>query len=112
MAEFIMALIIFSMVALVMIIIGVWQIKSKNPVGFYTNEKPLRYDEVSDVATWNKKHGCMWVLYGLTMIVSFVLSSLVKSEILQMVLILCGTIGPMPFMMLYHRHLKNKYLIG
>ena len=109
MAEYIMAMVIIFLVALVMIGIGVSQIKSKKPVAFYTGEKAPGEDELSDVAAWNKRHGFMWVIYGLAIMEAFLLSSLVKSEILQMVILLGGIVGALPIMILYHSHLKKKY---
>ena len=57
MAEYIISLVIFSLVTIVMIIIGISQMRSKKPVGFYSGEKPPREEELSDVVAWNKKHG-------------------------------------------------------
>ncbi len=109
MAEYIISLVIFLLVTVVMIIIGVSQIRSEKPVGFYTGEKPPREDELSDVVAWNKKHGYMWVIYGFIIIGSFVMASFIKSETIAMVLLLSGIIGALPIMMLYHSHLKKKY---
>ena len=109
MAEYIISLVIFLLVTVVMIIIGVSQIRSEKPVGFYTGEKPPREDELSDIVAWNKKHGYMWVIYGFIMIGSFVMASFIKSETIAMVLLLSGIIGALPIMMLYHSHLKKKY---
>lgn len=55
---------IYFLTALLMISIGVSQLKSQEPVGFYSGEKPPNKDELTDVISWNKKHGTMWVLYG------------------------------------------------
>ena len=90
MAEYIISLVIFLLVTVVMIIIGVSQIRSEKPVGFYTGEKPPREDELSDVVAWNKKHGYMWVIYGFIIIGSFVMASFIKSETIAMVLLLSG----------------------
>ncbi len=109
MAEYIISLIIFLLVTIVMIIIGVSQIKSKKPVGFYMGEKPPREDELLDVVAWNKKHGYMWIIYGFIIIGFFVVASLVKSETIAMVLLLSGIIGALPIMMFYHSNLKKKY---
>ena len=65
MAGYIISLVVFLLVSMVMIIIGISQIRSKQPVGFYTGEKLPREDELSDVVAWNKKHGYMWVVYAL-----------------------------------------------
>lgn len=88
MEEYIFSFVIILLVAIVMMIIGVSQIMSKKPVGFYSGEKPPREDELLDIAMWNKKHGYMWVIYGVTMICSFILSSLVKSDTIAMVVLL------------------------
>ena len=109
MEEYVYSFVIILLVAMVMMIIGVTQIKSKKPVGFYSGEIPPREDELLDIAMWNKKHGYMWVIYGVTIINSYILSSLIKSEILAMVVILGGIIGALPFMILYHNYLKKKY---
>ncbi len=109
MAEYIISFAIFLLVSIVMISIGVSQIKSKNPVGFYTGEKPPREDELLDITAWNKRHGYIWVTYGLTIMCSFLLASLIKSETIAMVVLLCGIVGALPIMMLYHSYLKKKY---
>ncbi|MBR2950898.1 MAG: hypothetical protein IKC46_13765 [Lachnospiraceae bacterium] len=109
MAEYIISLVIFSLVTIVMIIIGISQMRSKKPVGFYSGEKPPREEELSDVVAWNKKHGYMWVAYGLIIIGFFVMTSFIKSETIAMVLLLSGIIGSVPIMMLYHSYLKKKY---
>ena len=109
MAEYIISLVIFLLVAIVMIIIGISQIRSKKPVGFYTGEKPPREDELSDVVAWNKKHGYMWVVYGFIITGFFVMTSFIKAETVAMVLLFSGIIGSVPIMMLYHSHLKKKY---
>jgi len=109
MAEYIISLVIFLLVTISMIIIGVSQIKSKKPVGFYTGEKAPREDELSDVVAWNKRHGYMWIVYGVIIIGFFVIASLVNSETIAMVLLLSGIIGALPIMMLYHSYLKKKY---
>lgn len=109
MAGYIISLVVFLLVSMVMIIIGISQIRSKQPVGFYTGEKLLREDELSDVVAWNKKHGYMWVVYGFMIIGFFVMASTIKSETVAMVLLLSGIIGSLPIMMLYHNYLKKKY---
>lgn len=109
MEEYIFSFVIILFVAMLMIIIGVSQIMSKKPVGFYSGEKPPREDELLDIAMWNKKHGYMWVIYGVTMICSFIFSSLVKSDTIAMVVLLSDIIGALPIMILYHNYLKKKY---
>lgn len=109
MAGFIISLVIFLLVTIVMIIIGISQIRSKKPVGFYTGEKPPTEDELSDVVAWNKKHGYTWVVYGFIIIGFFLMASFIKAKTVAMVLLFGGVIGPIPIMMLYHSYLKKKY---
>ena len=52
MAGTIISGVIFCIVAMIMIGIGVSQLKSKEPVGFYTGEKPPKVDQLSDVNSW------------------------------------------------------------
>lgn len=54
----IMGLVIISIVAGIMIILGFSQMRAKdNPVGFYNVIDPPKKEEISDVIQWNKKHG-------------------------------------------------------
>lgn len=56
-AEMIMYLIIMSVVALIMIIIGIFRkTKKDEPVGFYNGVKPPKKEEISDVLEWNRQH--------------------------------------------------------
>ena len=64
-AASIITFIIFFIVAMIMIGLGIFQLKSTSPVGFYSGEKPPREEELTDVKAWNKKHGMMWLIYGI-----------------------------------------------
>ena len=59
MAGIIISGVVFGFVALIMFGIGISQLKSKDPVGFYTGEKPPEKERLSDVNAWNKKHGML-----------------------------------------------------
>ena len=107
--ENIVSFVVVLLVGIVMIIIGISQIKSKKPVGFYTGEQPPREEELSDAIAWNKKHGYMWIAYGFVIVGSFVMAAFVKSVMIVMILFLGSIVGPLPIMMLYHSHLKKKY---
>lgn len=109
MAETIMALIIFLFVAIIMIGIGISQLRSKAPVGFYTGEKPPREEQLSDVKMWNKKHGMLWISYGIAIIVSVGLSMLVNDEMISTIILAGVIVGALPVMMWCHSCLKKKY---
>lgn len=51
-AENMMGLVIYLLVAMIMVGIGVFQFRSKKPVGFYSGEQPPGEDELSDVTAW------------------------------------------------------------
>ncbi len=109
MAESIIAFVIFLFVAVTMIMIGVSQIKSKEPVGFYTCEKLPKKEQLLDAVTWNKKHGYMLIIYGLVIIGSFTICSFIKIDTIAWIIHICVIFGALPIMMLYHSYLKKKY---
>lgn len=108
MAEFFFSLAIFIFVSLVMVAIGVAQVKSKAPVGFYTGEKPYEAWQISDVKAWNQKHGLMWVLYGIAIIGTFMISSLIGNETIGGIILIAVIVGALPIMMFYHSYLKRR----
>lgn len=109
MGENIIATVVFSMVSLILIAIGLSQFKSKEPVGFYTGGKPPKVEELVDVIGWNRKHGLMWMFYGIAMILAFIGAGLVNNEMAASIIICAIIFGSMPIMMAYHHYLKKKY---
>ena len=109
-AEMIMGLVIISIVALIMVIIGVCQFEKKNvPVGFYNVIDPPKKEEISDVEKWNKKHGIIWIAYGGCIELGFWLGYIMPFEVLEMIFMMGGIIIPLPFMVIGHRKLEKKY---
>ena len=105
MTEFIFCGSILLFVSLSMVGIGLWQIKSQSPVGFYSGVTPPAREELTDVRAWNRKHGLMWVIYGVSIIASYLLCALLLSPAVGAV-VSCGTILiALPLMILYHHHL-------
>jgi len=110
MAENIIMIIVLAWTALIMIVVGVFQLKSKEPVGFYTGEKPLKREQVSDVVLWNKKHGMMWIFYGVGMILAYLIGWLIGDEKISFVIFMSEIFGAIPVMIFYHHWLKKKYV--
>ena len=111
MAEIMIGVIIYFLVAAIMLGIGISQYRSQKPVGFYSGEKPPKASELSDVIMWNKKHGKMWIWYGIVIIVSY-LSGLpfVIQDSIWCILPMCGGIlVPLPLMIAYHHKLIKQY---
>ena len=112
MAEFYFTLAIMVYVSLVMIGIGIWQIRSKEPVGFYTGEKPPKEGEIVNISSYNKKHGMMWIVYGIAIMCSFLLSSIIDNPVISSVILIGTIVGALPIMIFFHEYMKKKYWKG
>lgn len=96
--------------ALLMIAIGVKQLRSEKPVGFYSGQKPPKPSEITDIPAWNRKHGWMWILYGVLIALSYVVGLFIENENVMPVLFSVCIVLPIPLMILYHRKLEKIYL--
>lgn len=103
--ESIIALVILGIVAFIMMGIGFGQRNSRTPVGFYSGEVPPKAEELTDVSEWNRRHGNIWIGYGIVMLLSAVLGMPLNHPLLSPALILGGVVVPLPLMVLCHRHL-------
>ncbi len=105
----VVGIVIYAFVALVMVSIGVANLRSKKPVGFYTGET-LKEGDITDTAAWNRKHGIMWILYGVVMFGCFLAGVHIGSgSAFGMILMIGGTIAPIFLMIWYHQVLWMKY---
>lgn len=105
-----MGLVIVSLVAVIMIIIGVYQFGRKDcPVGFYNIQEPPKAEEISDILQWNRRHGIIWIVYGLCIEAGFWLGYMASSDVMEMSFMMGGVVIPLPFMVLVHRSLGRKY---
>ena len=111
MGETVISGVIFGFCALLMFVIGIRQMKSKKPVGFYTGEKAPDETELSDAAAWNKKHGIMWILYGLCIVLAWVCGLFMDDGLLLLIPFSVGLLLPIPLMVFYHHRLVKKYYI-
>ena len=111
-AETIMGLVIVSLVALVMLTIGISQFVKKDvPVGFYNITIPPKKEEITDIIAWNKKHGMIWIIYGICIELGFLIGNVMSTDVLQMIFMAGGIILPLPFMVIRHKDLEKKYRI-
>ena len=111
MAGTIISGVIYGFVALIMFGIGFSQLKSKDPVGFYTGEKPPEKEQLSDINAWNKKHGTMWIVYGFCIVCSWICSAFIGDSIYSTIPLFAGVIAPLVLMIIYHHKLIKKYYI-
>ena len=109
-AENIVGLVIYVFASLFMVAIGIAQLKSQDPVGFYSGEKPPKAEDLTDVHAWNKNHGLMWLIYGIIIFVSYLIGSPFVDSILVIIPMIGGVIVPLPFMIWYHHKLIKKFM--
>ncbi|MCI8635715.1 MAG: hypothetical protein HFJ05_08990 [Eubacterium sp.] len=98
------------------VIIGIVQFNSKNPVGFWSGKEPPKKEQIIDVRGYNRRHGIMWILYGTGMDLCFLSGYFLRnflgdawgyvSAVLVMAEVFAGLLG----MIAYHNHLDRKYL--
>ena len=108
-AETLIGFVIFLFVAFIMIVIGMAQIKSKSPVGFYSGEKPPCEEELINVHEWNVKHGIMWISYGVVILLGYGIGCLMGDTVWCVVPMAGGTVAPIGVMVWYHHKLIKKY---
>ena len=107
-----MALTIGAVVSLILIIIGIVQIRRKTPVGFYTGEVPPLESHLKSVRGWNISHGLLWIGYGLILIFSFLAAAFWDIDSLyKSLLLFAAAILPLFLMVLGHHLLIRKYMI-
>lgn len=111
-AEMIMGLIILSFVAAIMGMIGVCQVVKKDaPVGFYNVIDPPKKEEITDIIQWNKKHGMLWILYGICIELGFWIGYVMPNEVLEMIFMMGGVVLPLPLMIVRHHRLEKEYKV-
>lgn len=108
-AENIILLIVFIICSILFIAIGISQIRSKEPVSFLLRAKPPAKEEVLDLAAYNKKHGIMWIVYGIGIMLSFLFGTILGESIAvyaSEIEMFCGAC----LMLCYHNYLDKKYV--
>lgn len=89
--------------------IGVSNIKSKHPVGFYSGEPHPDDEDITDMKAYNRKHGLMWILYGVGIAAVFCLGFLPINRYVYLFLIFLEMIGGVILMILNHNKLNKRY---
>lgn len=108
MAETIICFMILLLCALPIIILGITQCRSKDPVGFWSGKKPPAREQITDVKAYNQKHGLMWIVYGVGFLLSFV-CGLSFGGLAAGYLCMIEIIGGIPVMAAYHNKLNQMY---
>lgn len=108
MVEIIFSFIVFMICISPIIILGVVQYRSKEPVGFWSGKKPPQKDEITDVRAYNRKHGLMWIIYGLGFLGCFV-CGIPFGELVAAYLCMIEVFGGILVMIAYHNRLNRMY---
>ncbi len=100
----------FLILSWLFIMLGVSQFLRKKPVRGGILEAPPRRECVTDLKAWNQKHGVLWIGYGIAMIGSFMLLTVVKDYIVAAMLHTVVYIGGLTVYSIYDDKLKKAYL--
>lgn len=104
--------IIFLVIMLIgigpIIILGIVQYRSKEPVGFWSGKEPPQREQITDVRAYNRKHGLMWITYGVGFVVCFV-CGLPFGGLIAGYLCLIEGLGGILVMAAYHNRLNRMY---
>ena len=106
---YIISCVIYLVTAFIMMGIGLSNLRSKMPVAFYSGEKPPREEELTDVSAWNRKHGMMWIFYGVVIIISWGIGFIVGDSVWCLLPMCGGVILPVMVMVWYHHFLIRRY---
>lgn len=90
------------------IMIGIVQYGSKDPVGFWTGKKPPEKEQITDVRAYNRKHGLMWIIFGIGFIACF-LCGLAFGGLAAGYLCMAEVLGGIAAMAAYHNKLDRMY---
>lgn len=97
-------------VALVFIIIGLIDTKSKKPVGIYSNIKSPNQEEITDVKAYNGACGKLIIAYGLLFLIVGIVSFYIKESHIAVLLTLSAFLGAIGMMIIYETFISPKYL--
>lgn len=106
---FILFVMLFA--AFLMLMIGILQIKSKKPVGFYAGETGPDETELTNTQAWNRKHGILWILYGITIVITSLIGVSMIDSVWCIFPLIGGVVLPVPIMTWYHHKLIARYRV-
>lgn len=113
MTEEVITLTIWFLVGFIFFGIGIIQRKSKEPVAFYSGEKPPKVEELTDVKGWNMGHGKLWITFAIVFDITGVLIVLglriIDNEILTAALYLVPLFSEILWLVSGHEKLIDKY---
>ena len=88
--------------------IGVYAWKRKKPMWFWSGSK-VEEDEISDIQSYNRANGIMWIVYSLPYWVSTFVG--VDDMELAAGIVTVWALVSIPFLILVYRWIYNKYSV-
>lgn len=107
----VISFLVFLFVFCFMTGIGIWCLRSRNPVTFYTGEKPLKPEQVKDVKAWNRKHGVLWLCYAGAILLGYLGMWCIGDSLLALIPFVLGVLVPLPVMVLRHEAWRKTDLV-
>ncbi len=93
--------------SIIFILIGVISIKKKTPVHFWSNQS-ISPDEISDITSYNKEVGNMWLSFGFSLAFCSILHLFLSSIVGPILFVLTVVIG-IVLMSIKYEKIHNKY---
>lgn len=105
--------VIYGLCALLFVGLGISNYKSKRPVTINTSIKPPKEENLVSVKEWNRKHGIMWITFGIVFALCYVLGCIFANNLfLAMTFMVIIPILCFPVIMIYHNHLVKTLVTG
>lgn len=107
MKEAIVFMVILSFVGIIFISIGIYALNKKNPIHFWSGTK-VKAEEIKDIKSYNRANGIMWILFGLSFILSGLLGLILNVNIAGLAVSINSFVGLIIIVIVYNR-IYNKY---
>lgn len=111
MAGTIVYLTIAFLVCLGFVLLGIRQYRAKKTVTINTGKKPLREEELTSVAEWNRRHGRNFIILGCSMFLTLSVFAYVMEKldggVLPAVILLLVLFAEIRWVMQEHRVMKK-----
>ena len=99
---------IITSAAVLMFGIGIYQWRSEKPARLSTGEPTIDPNDLTDVKAWNRKHGMMWILYGLCLLAGLFISLQIKDSLYAGILMMAFCFFPLlAFRVCYDRLMRQ-----
>ncbi|MEF9990553.1 MAG: hypothetical protein RRZ84_05800 [Romboutsia sp.] len=107
MRDFILSFIFISPVALIFILIGIYCFKKKTPMHFWSGTT-VKSSEIKDIKSYNRANGIMWILYGISYFLSFIIE-IVFGKLIGSIFMVITCFGGLILMIIFYNKIYNKY---